>query len=201
MRSSICWFWQRSNGKLECPTITLFLPEKTALEVGRNWLETIGGVPWSQQRVFLLKTCRLAVSPKQSNHTELKSPVPPPESSDNAQVLEATGLFQGRRLSTGTCSLPTRKFFPGGWNLKQFQTKFVFKIFESNSKTKWHNSRTRSLWPMSSAKYRWYSYLHVSIRWDGNKSNVFNSSVCRSWLSTGTGCLKQDQGLKWVSFN
>ena len=76
-------------------------------------------LPWTRQKAFPSTTCQSAVSPKPPNHSELRSPFPPPESSYNEPGWEEAGLSQDHRLLSATRSPLIRRHAPRDYKWKR----------------------------------------------------------------------------------
>ena len=76
-------------------------------------------LPWTRRKAFLSTTCQSAVSPKPPNHSELRSPVPPPESSYNEPGWGAAGLSQDHRLLSAIRSPLIRRHAPRDYKWKR----------------------------------------------------------------------------------
>ena len=76
-------------------------------------------LPWTRQKAFPSTTCQSAVSPEPPNHSELRSPVPPPESSYNEPGWGAAGLSQDHRLLSAIRSPLIRRHAPRDYKWKR----------------------------------------------------------------------------------
>ena len=80
-------------------------------------------LPWTRQKAFPSTTCQSAVSPEPPNHSELRSPVPPPESSYNEPGWGAAGLSQDHRLLSAMRSPLIRRHAP-----RDYKWKIILQI-------------------------------------------------------------------------
>ena len=89
-------------------------------------------LPWTRQKAFPTTTCLSAVSPEPPNHSELRSPVPPPESSYNEPEWGAAGLSQDHRLLSAIRSPLIRRHAPKDFKWKRILQMICWVLLINN---------------------------------------------------------------------